>query len=395
MFNCFTNIKSSSLVQGSITPEQFISLVKDGSEYSNKILAAREIYKTNSEGYTSFKLTNLPCYSLNFTFNKIRSNDTIKRASGYIYIDIDDNVEIELGNPLIFASWLSLSGHGRGVLVKVDGLNKANFSNTYNDISSELNINSDKGARKTTQVNVLSYDPYLYLNNNSDTFIAISKKDHYSIKKTKNTIGTVMGSEYHNLRFDNIDELIENVEFDGEVIYDFKQKIKYADAYIPFGGYQEGYRNNGLCGYAYQVRALNPKVNLKTLYNLLKIVNQEQCHPPLHNFKIRKITESVMKIKNIPAIMNKTRRYVYSKDYQLSVSQRKSEMMKLINKGRIEKSKMIIERTIYDWDFETMGKITQKGIQSITNQSLNTIKKYYHLYKSEIQRLNIEFTNKY
>ncbi|ALJ05195.1 hypothetical protein APS56_08695 [Pseudalgibacter alginicilyticus] len=388
MFNYFPSIKSSDLVEGFVSPEEFLYQIKSGEDYANKVLEAREIYKSNKENYTLFKQTNLPCYSLNFTFNKIRSNDTINEASGYIYLDIDNNLEIELGNPLIFASWVSLSGHGRGVLVKVNGLNKANFSYTYNEISRELSIHSDNGARKATQVNVLSYDPDLYLNNTSNTFLAISKKDQYSTKKTKKTIGTVMGSEFHNLRFDNLDELIENIEFDGEVIYDFKQKIKYADAYIPFGGYQEGYRNNGLCGYAYQVRALNPKVNFKTLYNLLKIVNQEQCHPPLHNFKIRKIVESVMEIKNFAPIMNKTRRFVYNKDYQLNVSQRKSEMMRLINAGRTENSKIKIENAIYDWDFETMGKITQKGIRSITGLNLKTIKKYYPLYKSDIKLLN-------
>lgn len=393
MFNYFQSIKSSKIVQGCISPEEFLYQIKSGDDYANKVLEARDIFKNSKDSYTLFKQMNLPCYSLNFTFNEIRSNHTIREASGYIYLDIDNIKEIELSNPLIFASWVSLSGNGRGLLVKVNGLNKANFTNTYNEISKELNIHSDNGARKATQVNVLSYDPCLYLNNNSDTFIAISKKDQYSTKKTKKTIGTVMGSKYHNLRFDNLDELIENIEFDGEVIYDFKQKIKYAEAYIPFGGYHIGYRNNGLCGYAYQIRALNPQVNFKTLYNLLKIVNQEQCHPPLYNFKVRKIAESVMKTNKIAPIMNKTRRFVYSKDYQLNVSQRKSEMMKLINEGKKEKSKMKIEKAILDWDFETKGKITQKGIKEQTKLNIKTVKKYYPLFKSEIQLLNKNFSN--
>ncbi len=393
MFNYFPSIKSSDLVQGNVSPEEFLYQIKSGEDYANRVLEAREIYKSNKENYTLFKQTNLPCYSLNFTFNKIRSNDTINEASGYIYLDIDDNLEIELCNPLIFASWVSLSGNGRGVLVKVDGLNKANFSYTYNEISRELNINSDNGARKATQVNVLSYDPELYINNYSSTYEAILKKDQYSnIKREERTIGTVVGSSYVNLRFDNLDELIENIEFNGEVIYDFNKKIKYADAFIRFGGFQDGSRNTSICAYAIQVRALNPFIEFNILYNLLKKANQEHCHPPMLNSKIRGITKWAMNSKIIKPILNRDRRFVFNPEYKLSVVQKRSEAIKLINKERTAKSIKKIEGAIFDWDFETMGKITQKGIQSITEQSLNTIKKYYHLFKSEIQSLNLEYS---
>jgi len=381
------------LVQGSVTPEEFLYNIKSGEKHAKDIIKAREMYNSNKESYTLFKQTQLPCYSLNFTFNNKRSNDTINEPTGYIYLDIDDNLEIELNNPLIYASWVSLSATGRGILVKVEGLNKANFSETYNEISNKLNINSDNGARKVTQVNVLSYDPKLYVNNYSSTYKALTKKDHYSnIKNLDKTIGTVLGSKYHNLRIDNIDELMNNVEFNGEVIHDFNEKIKYAQAYIPFGGFQLGYRNTGMCGYAFQLRALNPKIEFKTLYNLLKKVNQELCYPPMLEFKIRSIAESVMKIKNIEPNLNKDRRFLYNPDYQLSVTERRSETMKLINDERKEKSKIKIEKVIQDWDFEAMGKITQKGIRLITKQNIKTIKEYYPLFKSEIQSLNAEYS---
>lgn len=395
MFNYFSNIISSKFVKGSIKPEEFLHNIKCGETHTKDIIKVREIYNFDQEGYNEFKLSKLPCYSLNFTFNETRSNDTIIEPTGYIYIDVDGKLDIDLSNPLIYASWISLSATGRGILVKVDGLNKTNFSSTYNEISNKLNIKSDEGARKPTQVNVLSFDPELYVNNYSFTYLASEKKDHNSnIKKEKRTIETVLVSKYHNLRFDNLDELVENIEFNGDVIYDFNEKIKYADAYIHYGGYHKGERNNGLCGYAYQLRALNPSIEFNTLYNLLKKVNEAHCSPPLQTYEIRGIAKGVMNTKNIEQILNKERRFVYNPDYKLTTTEKRSETMKVINKERIMNSKKKIEETIKNWDFDTMGKITQKGIQSITKQSLNTIKKYYSLFKSDIQSLNTEFSKK-
>jgi hypothetical protein len=66
-------------------------------------------------------------------------------------------------------------------------------------------------------------------------------------------------------------------------------------------------------------------------------------------------------------------------------------VIKIINQDRIGKSKLKIEKAIEDWDFITDNIITQKGLASKAKMNIKTIKKYYSLYKSEIQSLNKEY----
>lgn len=391
MINYYKCVTSSKKVLGSIEIQEFLDKIKEGDENLDNIIDAREYYDENAVKYVNIKRNLLPCYTLNFTFNHSRGNNNITGSTGYIYLDIDGTTDIDLTNSLIYATWISLSGYGRGALVKVDNLTHDNYSYNYELISKKLGVKSDNGAKKSTQVNVLSFDPNIYINNVSSSWLAIdTEKTHYS-NNTKNntTIPNVMGSfNIVPIRYDNLDELIENVEFNGEVIHDFKTKVKYSKVKIPYKGIPVGCRNSMLTGITYQKRALNPSIEKLHLFRYINKINRNDCYEPLSINEINTIVDYVMNVEDIKPVLNDERRFVFNSDYELSTREKRQEVMKVLNSDRVKKSKMNMEYAISVWDFETDGNISQKGLALKIPMNIKTVKKYYPLYKSDIRMLN-------
>lgn len=400
MMNSFKCVTSSSNVLGTLTNQEFLDKIKYGDENLDNINLARENYFVDEVKYVHIKKNLLPCYALNFTFDQFRRNNNIINSTGCIYIDIDGSTDIDLTNPLIYSTWISLSGNGRGALVKVDNLTQENFSINYQLISKELGVESDAGAKKKTQVNVLSYDPNIHINDDSNIWIAKdspikkTKKTHCSINTSnKPTIATVMGPS-EPLRFDNLHELIENVEFNGNVLHDYNTKVKYCKVIVPFNGIPTGRRNSTLTAIAYQQRALNPLIEKSFLFRIINKHNNNKCEEPLPIDEINSIVRYVMDIIGIAPVENSDRRFVFNPDYELTVKERRQQIMKVLNTDRINKSKKRFESGVLDWDFNIEGKITQKGLAQKISMNIKTVKKYYPLYKSEIQQLNNKYNKK-
>ena len=398
MFNYFQSVRSSSQVIGTIPVDDYLNKIRYGDEYLDKIIQAREVYNENKEIYNSIKTNELPCYTLNFTFDGTRKNSSIKESTGYVYLDIDGCTEFDFSNPIVFASWKSLSNNGRGVLVKAEGIEPDNFRYAYKEIAEEIGIEADIGANKASQPNVLSFDPNIYLNPNSTpyelSYLGNEKNTHFSNNRIeKRTIGTETGSTFEHLRYDNLDELIQNVEYNDEVIYDYGCKIKYADAYIPFGGFKKGGRNTGLCGYGYQLKNLNPNISMGVLLRMLRAANKKYCHPPLGYTQLSQIVKSIHNSVTVQPKFNKTRRFLFNPDYDLSTREKRQLMAKKIGQDKIAKSKKKIEKAIRDWDFEKYGKITQKGLTKTSGLNIKTVQKYYYLFKPTIQFLNQDYSN--
>ncbi|RXP46864.1 hypothetical protein EC396_13365 [Lutibacter sp. HS1-25] len=393
MINSFQCIKNSGNVLSSIKIEDFLSYVKEGNESLPYILEARSKFPNDKSSYYIIKTTKIPCYTLNFTFNKKKSNETINSNTGFIYLDYDKSIEIDTSNQLIFATWLSLSGTGRGILVKVDSLTLENFKYTYQSISKELNIETDHQACKATQSNVLSYDPNIYINYDSRVWVAndtqINKKyQHSNIKIEKETICTVIGYTGTKVRYDNLNEITKNIDFNGEAIYCFEQKIQYAKCFLPIGKIKVTTRNKILSSYAYQLKALNPLIKEIDLWKIITYINNTRCEIQYPKNELDVIVKSIMSKGKIEPKLNATRRFFYNPDYDLSVKKRRQLSIKAINFEKTQNSIKRIEQIVNEWDFKKDGKITQKGIKAKGGGCLNTIKKYYHLFKKEINEFN-------
>ncbi len=200
-----------------------------------------------------------------------------------------------------------------------------------------------------------------------------------------------MGSKYRAIRFNNLNEIIQGIDFNGEAVFVFKEKIEYANCFLPFKGIWNGHRNHILLSYTIQLRALNLFITYRNLLEILRSVNTKKCHEPYPDKRIMEITDYVMRINDIKLSNNATRKIVFNPDYDLTGKQRKQLSIQEINKGKIQKSIKRIEQVIEEWDFEKYGKITQEGIEINGGGCKNTIKKYYHLFKSQIKEMNDVF----
>lgn len=126
MINYFNNIYDP-IVRGEIDIYDFLDRVKSPDmEVRHKVEQARSYHSFDKVEYDLIK-RQLPCFTLNFSFRDRKLNSNIDEPTGFIYIDVDGITDIDFSNEYIFASWLSLSETGRGILVKVDGLTLENF----------------------------------------------------------------------------------------------------------------------------------------------------------------------------------------------------------------------------------------------------------------------------
>ncbi|WP_157503409.1 hypothetical protein [Flavobacterium gilvum] len=193
----------SSTIDKLLTLDEILSIIKNGDKNLSDLLFIRKLGK-NHPKYIDLKIT-LPTVRFNFSFKHKVSNENIIGSTGYIYIDVDNNDNINLSNPLIVAAWKSLSNTGYGILVRVNGLTTDNFYDSYDAISKELGLSSDVGARKPTQPNILSYDPNIYINYDYIVFEAIEKVSSVLYKEDFNKkVSSVLYNENINKKVSSV-----------------------------------------------------------------------------------------------------------------------------------------------------------------------------------------------
>lgn len=381
--NIFKNIKSPAVL-GEIDVYDFLDRVQNPDpEVLKTINNARFLYSTNKSKYDLIK-EQLPCFTLNFDFNDRKKNDNIKNSTGFIYIDLDGTTEIDLKNEYIFATWLSLSGKGRGILVKVEGLTVDNFKDTYFEVAELLNIKSDFRADKATQYCVHSYDNNIYINNDSKTYqskrvIKKSPNTVINIKKEKR-VNTEMG-EIKNLRFNNISDYDFKNE-DYIVFWGEKQFI--SEVYMP-NLIPKGMRETTLSTIAYQIRALNNGITENQLFHFIKNINQK-CFPPLKDNEIEKIVKYKMRLTDIEAIQNKERRVLFNPECEFNRIEKLTIVNQALGVLKKEKSRTKIRECIDSWDYESLGKITQVKLAIETGLNIKTVEKYYKEFKMIIKK---------
>lgn len=402
MISVFQSIKKSSNVLKEVPLSDFLNEIQGGNN-KELIENIRYIYSLGQkEKYNQLKQTKLPAYNLNFTFEGNRRNNLIKSNSGYIYIDIDGDTDINLNHPLIYSSWLSLSGTGRGLIVKVNNLTKTNFKYNYQIICEELEIEGDLNASKPTQLTVLSYDSNIYINSNSDLWEA--KNDiktnevlpHHVVNfNNTSTVYNVLGHFENRLRFDNVNEYIDTIDFQGKLVFDAINKIYLSKVYHEFI-ILEGNRYSRLNAQAYQLRTLNPNINENQLSEFMFSQNRFRCRPPLNDFEITLIINNVMKIPQTSLIPRKNypRRFFFNPSYDLSRRHKRSLVMKGVNKKRSKISIEKIRRVIKSWDVTNSGRITNKKLTTNSGLNKKTVEKYKFHFKSEIEKINASIKNR-
>ncbi len=387
MISCFSHLKNPIPIE-EIDIYEFLERLKNPSIRVRILIEqARTLKQADlKEDYDSVK-EKLPCFTLNFSFKRRKSNDSIKEATGFIYLDVDGTLEVNQNHPLIFASWKSLSATGRGILVKVDGLNKENIKDTYHAISNELNIKADLKAAKATQFNVHSWDEDIYTNEDSVTWTVIDNVDNTPTsiasrereRKVRNELG-----EKAELRYDNINEL----DFKGKDYLVFPdEKTWIATAYIP-KSIGVGRRNSILSSFSWQMRALNPHLSNKRFIKLIEAINSSCCLEPLGKKEVSEIASKALAIEDIKPILNTPRRIIFNPKCTLTNSEKRRIVNKITGTIRSKQTEKELKDIVQNWDKKLLGKITQKKLAEIASKNIKTIEKYYKHLKTEIRHKN-------
>ncbi|WP_298782425.1 BT4734/BF3469 family protein [uncultured Polaribacter sp.] len=396
MISCFNHIKDPNATD-EIDIYEFVERIKSPDKSIIVLIEQARLYHNKDKDKYDGLKAKLPCFTLNFSFNGRKTNETIKSPTGFIYLDVDNCTSIDLSNPFIFATWLSPSNTGRGVLVKVENLNLDNFKDTYSAISKHLNLNVDIRAAKATQYTIHSYDKGIYFNEDAITWVIDTSNEAQTnftpttsilkpiLKRKRKDIG-VIGVNY-SIRYNNYNE----VDFGGkEYLYFKDEKIVMATVFVP-KAIKKGSRNSIVSAIAYQLRALNPHIAQNYLQNYIETVNLHHCKPKLRAEEISTIVRNIMNRKNLIPVPNNPRRFLFNPKFKLPLK----EIMGIVNyyngKARSEKTINKIRECILNWDVAELGKLTQKSLIKASGVSKGTIEKYYKLFEEERKLINQQY----
>lgn len=392
--NNFANCISPEVL-GKISIEEFLHKIKHGDENLLNIKNAREFGKGHVL-YDKIKTTVLPTYRFNFHIEGTAKNLNVISATGLIYIDVDDNIEIP-HNDFIYAKWRSLSNTGYGILVKVDNLTLDNFKDVYDSLGRILGIKVDDGARKAIQQNVLSYDPSLYCNINSRVYeYEYSKKASLSSIKKKEECIVVNEASVNKSRIieriDNSYEYFVGDNSDKEYLY-FEEKIMICAPFMPWHGIEKGNRNNFLFRLLSQFALLNPELGKDYLIAKSNYFNKKM-YPNLPRSEMYSIVNSVLEKRKEGTLemhYNKRRLILFNPNLELSIHKKSQIIGFLVGKKRSKETQTAIYEVLENWDFEELGQIMQISVVKISKLSRSTIQRHWFYFKSYVDYLNKEY----
>ena len=390
--NYYNNIQNMNVVSG-ITSTKWFNLVKE-SKYSERITAAR-----NGELDYNQTKRELPCITYNFLFYKYKKDANIISGTGLMYIDIDNPLfDVKLLDlTKVFAYHRSFGGSGYAIIIRVEGLTKDNFKTNYLNICDNLNLSSyiDINAIKASQFNVLSFDTNLFVNADSFVFNAINNLTPTSIVITREekayTKDVGVRPEYSTIRFNNLDE----IDITGDYIVDW-EGIEWVNCFIPMKRFING-RNGFLLSYTNNLVWLNPSINEAKLISILKKVSTLAFVEQVPEKDLYKVINSILKYKKDgslkPIINTKPRKIIFNHTSKLTKDEKLSICSQELAKKRIGESRDKITSILEDWDFVTLGVITQEKIWKNTfiKVSKNTVEKYGKEFKEYITALNNDY----
>ncbi len=415
-FNKYKSYKS--VAQGNYTIEDWIDLLKGSNEtFKNTVLKGRTYPKTKnqSDPYNKTKAS-LPCITYNFLFKdgQTRANKRVESSTGLLFFDIDE-VEFDINSidkSNIYLSHKSYGGKGYTVIVRVEGLTLDNYKDTVNCISKQIGIFDvmDTGARKATQCTVLSYDPDLFFNEEANVFQATNttpeldfdtkmhrssnasvisnKKVHHSQHKKGLKESIYVGNDA-KLRFDNLNEI--EIPEGKDYIY-IREGIDWVCCTAPWGKSITEKRGNFLLSYCNNLVWLNPNATRESIKANMDIINKKKVMPSVEDRRLNGIVDSILKYKDAgtlePHVNPKKRKYVYRNKTE------RADMNRIMNEERSMECQQRIYDSIEDWNFEDLGKISQRKVAKESGVGLTTVIKHWHQYKSFAEELNEEFKPK-
>lgn len=385
-----------------MTLEGLVNYIKNpDTQHKSTVELARRFGKGTLQ-YETIKESKVPCVVLNFLHSKGYVNGTTAhKPTGYLYLDVDNNLDIPLNSPHIAAYWKSLSGTGYSIVVAAQGLTKNNVKTATREVAEILDIPLDTAAISIDRLTCISYDPNAYYNANAVSYI-IQCGNNADTEKTQtmctgtlpllrvlDCMGSFSGSE---IRVSNMDELVASIDFDAKPAHDFGEGgIMYADIRYSIYGVTEGKRNQVMYATVCQLRALNPWCSEDRMLQYAIGLNRKAFKPALSKAEVVGIVEKVYKLKKVKLSLNRKRRFVYNPDYDLTSSEKRAINIRTISERRRAVNSATIDDVIKSWDFEKRGKITRLSLSQASNLSLNTVARRYGSLKEKIKQKNLDY----
>jgi len=374
MFNIIPNVKTRDIIT-TISLEELVNLIKNPSMVVKKSIDLARTVDRKSPMYTRIKKS-LPCLVPNYNHHEYVRADTAKISTGYLYLDIDEEVTIEFSKfTFIAAAWNSMSGKGKSILVSVDnmpaaGCSKKTIQNITEEIASSIGLNYDPEAVSRDRLIAIPYDYNIYYNSNHSNYTIINKVSEvsvkrYSSKSNKSTgIRMLVNDNFisDTLRMSNFEEMKEKYSFNTDEAYkDLKEeKLMFTEVFIP-KKISNGARNSKIYNIVSKIYGLNPNADKNLIYSFMLKVNSSSCEEPLSTDEIIDICSKVLS-REPELYSNKKRTFIFNDDYSLTGAERKTIAVTESNKKRATENTANIMECMAKWDTEKSGKMTYLNI---------------------------------
>lgn len=197
---------SWSDLSGFLTIEECLQRIKTGT-YQTQIGILRKYLAEGDNEYYDREKRKLPAVTFSASFNKKRNRSSISVYNQLLVLDFDKLTK-ELMEDLkshfrsdsyIFSFWESPSGSGLKGLINLDfppefPIDDVNFRHTYafkkifSYLKEKYDIELDKSGSDITRLCFFSYDPYIFIRNESVPFpIEYNEEEAASVKVTVRT----------------------------------------------------------------------------------------------------------------------------------------------------------------------------------------------------------------
>lgn len=384
MFNTITNVKNRTVL-GNISLEELINDLRNPSTIQKIAVDKARTLDKKSKAYLDIKKS-LPCFVPNYLHKNYVKVDTIEKSTGFIYIDVDYELDINFSDfSFIAASWKSLSGVGSGLLIALAdyenlGTDLKTMRSIINDICEVLDIKPDSCAVSRDRLNVIAYDLNAYYN---------SKYTRFSVSKILNNINNKVDKKENNiylnwletdvhfyegdLRLSNLDQLKENLHFEDDQLYlDLSDNpIQYTNVFIP-KSISVGERNATIFRILSTVKALNPLVKPERFIGFANHINNTRCFDPMDEEELNGICNRLIN-KKIKLYPNKSQKYPINPIYKLTGKERSAVASSAHNKKIGNKTTENILNAVKTWDVGKDGKLSLKSISKKLNISYKTV----------------------
>jgi len=397
MFSIIKNVRNRNIIGQINSIAEFVEFLKDDKREEVSLIMKLRNLKCKNKEYQAIKVE-LPSICFNYKFkNNYINTENADNSTGYLYFDIDGTESFDYDTTYITALWKSVGGNGFGLLVKVKNLIKENFKVSYEYIVDLLGIPYDKSCNDCSRVNIISFDPEAYYNENANeidllefnkTIIhPVKKLPHYSSNKIK-----FLGYDHNGgkIRFNNLSDVLDekDFEFNKDGYYDFgNEKVEYCKCYTPHTVVPQGLRNSRVSAYAYCIISINPNANFTSFKHYIQVFNNKYCNPPLDMAELEKMVAKIYNLRGkIEPRNNADRRIVYG-DEIITFSQKLKINGKVLGEDRSKKTFNELLNFVLNWNHEKYPKITQKLLIEVSGKNKKTVEKYYRSVLNTVKRL--------